>query len=217
MGDIWYLIKKEAQLEFRQKYALGGILLYVISTTFVCYLSFRSVVDVPTWNALFWIIVLFASVNAVTKSFSQESQGKLLYLYTLVHPRSIILAKMFYNAGLLLMLTLTTTLFYSLFLGNIIQDIFQFFIIAGIGATGLAALLTLVAAIAAKTNNNVSLMAILSFPIIMPLLITIIHASKNAIDDLGWSVNSKYILVLLALNALISTLSYILFPYLWRD
>jgi heme exporter protein B len=160
---------------------------------------------------------LFASVNAVTKSFAQESHGKLLYLYTLVHPRAIIVSKMLYNSGLLLILTLTTILFYSLFLGNIIQDIFQFIIIACIGATGLASILTLVAAIASKTNNNVSLMAILSFPIIMPLLITIIRASKNAIDDLGWSVNTKYILVLLALNALISTLSYVLFPYLWRD
>ncbi|MBL4625412.1 MAG: heme exporter protein CcmB [Flavobacteriales bacterium] len=217
MNDILFLIKKEAQLEFRQKYALGGILLYVVSTTFVCYLSFRSIVNVPTWNALYWIIVLFASINAISKSFAQESQGKLLYLYTLTNPRAIIISKILYNSGLLAILTLITTLFYSLFLGNIIQDIPQFIVVAIAGSTGLASILTLVSAIAAKTNNSVSLMAILSFPIIMPLLITIIHASKNAIDDLGWSVNGKYILVLLALNALITTLSYLLFPYLWRD
>jgi len=217
MNDIIFLIKKEAQLEFRQKYALGGILLYVISTTFVCYLSFRSIVDIPTWNALYWIIVLFASVNAISKSFAQESQGKLLYLYTLTNPRAIIISKIIYNSGLLAVLTLATTLFYSLFLGNVIGDLAQFIIVAIAGSMGLASVLTLVSAIAAKTNNNVSLMAILSFPIILPLLITIIHASKNAIDDLGWSVNGKYIIVLLALNALITTLSYLLFPYLWRD
>jgi len=217
MNDIIFLIKKEAQLEFRQKYAIGGILLYVISTTFVCYLSFRSIVDIPTWNALYWIIVLFASVNAISKSFAQESQGKLLYLYTLTNPKAIIISKIIYNSGLLAVLTLATTLFYSLFLGNDIGDLAQFIIVSIAGSMGLASLLTLVSAIAAKTNNNVSLMAILSFPIILPLLITIIHASKNAIDDLGWSVNGKYIIVLLALNALISALSYLLFPYLWRD
>jgi len=217
MNNIIFLIKKEAQLEFRQKYALGGILLYVISTTFVCYLSFRSIVDIPTWNALYWIIVLFASVNAIAKSFTQESVGKLLYLYTLTNPRAIVISKIIYNSGLLIVLTLATTLFYSLFLGNVIGDLAQFIIVAIAGSMGLASVLTLVSAIAAKTNNNVSLMAILSFPIILPLLITIIHASKNAIDDLGWSVNGKYIIVLLALNALISALSYLLFPYLWRD
>ncbi len=217
MNDIIFLIKKEAQLEFRQKYAIGGILLYVISTTFVCYLSFRSIVDIPTWNALYWIIVLFASVNAISKSFAQESQGKLLYLYTLTNPKAIIISKIIYNSGLLAILTLTTTFFYSLFLGNVIGDLKQFIIVAIAGSIGLASLLTLVSAIAAKTNNNVSLMATLSFPIILPLLITIIHASKNAIDDLGWAVNGKYIIVLLALNALITALSYLLFPYLWRD
>ena len=217
MNDIIFLLKKEAQLEFRQKYAVGGILLYVISTTFICYLSFRSIVDIPTWNALYWIIVLFASVNAISKSFAQESQGKLLYLYTLTNPKAIIISKIIYNSGLLAVLTLATTLFYSLFLGNDIGDLAQFIIVSIAGSMGLASLLTLVSAIAAKTNNNVSLMAILSFPIILPLLITIIHASKNAIDDLGWSVNGKYIIVLLALNALITALSYLLFPYLWRD
>ena len=179
MNDIIFLIKKEAQLEFRQKYALGGILLYVISTTFICYLSFRSIVDIPTWNALYWIIVLFASVNAISKSFAQESQGKLLYLYTLTNPRAIIIAKIIYNSGLLAVLTLATTLFYSLFLGNVIGDLAQFIIVAIAGSMGLASVLTLVSAIAAKTNNNVSLMAILSFPIILPLLITIIHASNS--------------------------------------
>ena len=78
----------------------------------------------------------------------------------------------------------------------------MFIIVAFVGATGLAAVLTLISGIAAKTNNNVSIMAILSFPIIMPLLMTIIKASKNAIDDLGWSVNGKYVLVLIALNAM---------------
>ena len=164
-----------------------------------------------------YFIVLFASVNAISKSFAQESQGKLLYLYTLTNPRAIIIAKIIYNSGLLVVLTLATTLFYSLFLGNVIGDLAQFIIVAIAGSMGLASVLTLVSAIAAKTNNNVSLMAILSFPIILPLLITIIHASKNAIDDLGWSVNCKYIIVLLALNALIAVLSYLLFPYLWRD
>ena len=50
------LIAKEVRLEWKQRYALGGILLYVIATVFIVYLSFRQVIDLPTWNALFWII-----------------------------------------------------------------------------------------------------------------------------------------------------------------
>ena len=217
MNEIIFLLKKEVKLELRLKYALGGIMLYVVSTVFVCYLSFKRIVDVPTWNALFWIIILFAATNAIAKSFLQESSGRLLYLYTLTSPKSIILSKIIYNSVLVSVLSLVTVFFYALFLGNIIQDIPQFITVMLVGAMGLSSSLTLISAIASKANNNVSLMAILGFPIILPLLITVIKASKNAIDGIDWSVNTKYLLVLLALNLIIATLSYLLFPYLWRD
>ena len=81
--QVRFLVYKEMLLEWRSKYALNSILLYVVSTVFVCYQAFRSV-DGTVWNALFWIILLFASINAISKSFVQESSGRQLYYYTLV-------------------------------------------------------------------------------------------------------------------------------------
>ncbi|HEY1008411.1 MAG TPA: ABC transporter permease, partial [Sphingobacteriaceae bacterium] len=89
-SQIKFLIGKEMVLEWRSKYAINGILLYVVSTIFVCYLSFRKT-DPVTWNALFWIIMLFASVNAISKSFVQENRGRQLYYYTLASAQAIIL------------------------------------------------------------------------------------------------------------------------------
>ncbi|MGZ4158438.1 MAG: heme exporter protein CcmB, partial [Bacteroidia bacterium] len=83
VNQIKYLVAKEIKQEMRNKYALGGILLYVVSTVFVSYLSFKKIVNPATWNALFWIILLFASINAIAKSFISETKGRLLYLYTL--------------------------------------------------------------------------------------------------------------------------------------
>src|SRR6266576_770588 len=95
------LIKREILLEQRQKYALYGVLLYVISTVFVCKFSLMGKYDfkavnmvvgradkfqdllITSWNSIYWIILLFASVTAVARSFAQESRGRLLYLYTL--------------------------------------------------------------------------------------------------------------------------------------
>src|SRR6185503_19853328 len=86
LKEISALIGKELLIEWRQRYALGGMLLYVIVTVFICYLSFKNVIEVSTWNALFWIIILFASINLSAKSFLQESKGRLLYYYTLSSP-----------------------------------------------------------------------------------------------------------------------------------
>jgi heme exporter protein B len=214
--QIKYLIAKEITLEMRNKYALGGILLYVISTVFVSYLSFKKIVDPATWNALFWIILLFASINGISKSFASETRGRLLYLYTLVSPQAVILSKIIYNSLLLSVLSGLCLFVYTVFIGNIIQDMVLYIVTLLLGSFGFAALLTMVSAIASKTSNNFTLMAILSFPILLPLLMVLIKLSKNAIDGLNrWDVNSLFIL--LFLNVIIVVLSYLLFRYLWRD
>ncbi len=217
LKEIKFLIEKEIMLEWKQKYAFNGILLYIISTVFICYLSFRQIVDVPTWNALFWIILLFAAVNAVAKSFMQESRGRQLYMYTIVSAQAVILSKIIYNVLLLLVISFVNLLFYSLFIGNIVEDMPMFILGLFLGSAGFASVLTLVSAIASKAGNNTTLMAILSFPILIPMLITIIRFSKNSIDGLSASVNYQFIVLLTGLNVLVIALAFLLFPYLWRE
>lgn len=216
LKEIKYLIAKELKLEMRNKYALGGILIYVVSTVFVSYLSFKKVINPATWNALFWIILLFASINAIAKSFIGESSGRNLYLYTLTGPEAVIVSKIVYNSLLLIVLSGLCLGAYTLFIGNLIQDLSLFLLTLLLGSLGFSSLLTMVSAIASKTSNNFTLMAILSLPIMLPLLMVLIKLSKNAIDGLDlWDWNSLFIL--LALNVIIISLSYLLFRYLWRD
>ncbi|TND05892.1 MAG: heme exporter protein B [Bacteroidetes bacterium] len=216
-AQVAHLFRRELMLEQRQKYAFQGILLYVISTIFICKFSFREIQAVPSWNALFWIILLFAAVNAVAKSFVQENRGRLLYLYTLCDPRALLLAKMLYNALLMFFLAMTGLGIYLLLVGNPVQDYGQFLLVTFLGSLGFATVFTMISAIASKAGNNFTLMAILGFPVMLPLLITVIRASKNAIDGLDWSVSWKFHLAIAVLNVLVVALSYLLFPYLWRD
>jgi heme exporter protein B len=216
-SEIKHLIAKELKQELRQKYALGGILLYMVSTVFVCYLSFRNIIDKPTWNALFWIILLFGSINAVAKSFIQESKGRQLYFYTLVSPQAVIISKILYNSLLMLLLSLVCFLVYSLFIKNLVDDIPYFILTLVMGSIGFASVLSMVSAIASKTNSNFSLMAILSFPMLIPLLLSLIKVSKNAVDGLDRSLSTPYFGVLLLINLMVILLSFVLFPYLWRD
>ncbi len=211
------LVYKEFLIDWKEKNSLAGILIYVSSTVFVCYLSFQSIVKPSTFNALFWIITLFTSVNTITKSFAQESEGRLLYLYTLADPREIILGKIIYNSTLLLILTITTFLVYTTFLGNPILNKAGFYLTVVLGSFGLSVTLTLMAAIASKSGNNPTLMAILSFPVILPFLITLIALSLNFTQGLNTEDNMRYLASLGGIIAIGITMSYLLFPYLWRD
>ena len=220
LKEVIYLMQKDFILEWRQKYAFNGMLLYVGSTVLVCYLSFSlrlNALTVPVWNALFWIILLFTSVNAIAKSFMQENRGRLLYFYTLVSPQGVIVAKMLYNACLMLVLATICYVFYAVVLGNPVQDSLLFLVTILLGALGFSTSLTMISGIASKAANGSTLMAVLSFPVIVPMLLMLMKLSKNAIDGLDRSVSTDEILVLLAINAIVGTVSYLLFPYLWKN
>ena len=217
LKEITALIHKELLIEWRQRFALGGMLLYVIATVFICYLSFKNIIEVNTWNALFWVIILFASINSSAKSFLLESRGRMLYYHTLSSPQGFILSKIIYNAVLMLVLSLVCFGFYSLFMGNIVDNLPLFLLTLVLGSIGISSLLSMMSAIASKAHNNFTIMAILSFPIIMPILIVVIRLSLSVINGMDFEHNLKYFGVLFALDMLVIALAYLLFPYLWKD
>lgn len=215
-SQVQQLIKKDWLLELRSKYAINGILLYVVSTIFVCYQVFHSL-DPKTWNALYWIIMLFAAINASSKSFTQESYARNQYYYTLVSARAVILAKIIYNILLMLVLALLAFLVYSTIFSSPVQDVLLFFSAVVLGGMSFATVFTMVSGISAKAGNNVTLMSILSFPIIIPLLIVLIELSSNAMSGLSRSESIPELTVLIAINVISITISLLLFPYLWRE
>jgi len=220
LNEIKTLIQKELTLEWRQKYAISGMLLYVVSTVFVCYLSFnlrRGQLTPIVWNTLFWIIMLFTAVNAIGKSFSQERFGRLIYYYSLCSPQAIIISKIIYNSLIMMVLSLIGFGFYAFVLGNPVGDTNLYMVCIALAAVGFASVLTLIAGIASKADNSATLMAVLSFPIILPMLLMTIRLAKNALDGLDWSVSTDEITTLLAIDAIVITLSYLLFPYLWKS
>ena len=214
------LMRKEFLLEWRQRYALNGMLLYIVGAVFVCYLSFnarRGQLTPIVWNTLFWIILLFTAINAIAKSFVQERAGRQLYYYTLASPQQIILSKILYNTALMLVLSFLGFGVYAFVLGNSVQDVPLYLLTLVLGAVGFAASLTLVSGIASKAENPATLMAVLSFPVILPLLLMLLKVSKNALDGLDRSVSWNEIGTVLAIDTIVLTLSWLLFPFLWRS
>lgn len=211
------LIKKDFLLEMRSKSTINGIFLYVISTVFITYMIFNSLDSIAIWMGIFWITLLFGATNATINSFKNESGSQFLYYYTLISPQHIILSKLIFNSVLILMVTILNFIAFSLFLSNPIENIALFCLIFFLGSLGISSILTFGSAIASKTNNNSTLTAILSFPMLLPTLLISIKASLLAGVGFGWEDCQTYILSLFLLNVVVTALSYVLFPYLWRS
>lgn len=215
MKQIITLFKKDLLLEIRQQYAFYGVLLYVGATIFVLYMAIESP-DNRTWIGLFWIIQLFISINAVAKSFLQESRNRMLYYHCIASPQNFVLAKLLFNSLLMLAMSVLSMLLFSLFLTYPVQKTANFIGIVFLGGWSLSLVFTFLAAIAAKAQQNAAIMAILGFPIIIPQLLLLMQASSTVFSS-KTSISLTTIGMLVASDILVILLAVILFPFLWKD
>src|SRR5438045_3266139 len=125
MNNIITLLKKDFLLEFRQKHTFFGILLYIASTIFVLYLAMGQP-ESTVWNGMFWIIQLFICVNAVAKSFLQESKGRMLYFYSITGPIQFMISKLIYNTLLMLLMSVISLVLFGILMGTPVDNIYIF-------------------------------------------------------------------------------------------
>lgn len=218
ISRISSLLKKDILLELRQKHTFYGILLYIASTIFVLYLSLPESPEADVWNSLFWVIQLFVCVNTVAKSFLQESRGRMLYFYSIASPVEFILAKLFFNIILMLIMSLVSLLLFFVFLDNPVTDSVRFTGIVLLGGISISLVFTLMSAIAAKAQQNAALIAILGFPVILPQLLLLMRLSKAAFSEVFREGAVLQLAGLVGLmDLLVIVMAVILFPYLWKD
>jgi heme exporter protein B len=210
------LLRKDILLEIRQQYTFYGILLYVASTIFVLYLAMGQP-ESTVWNGLFWMIQLFICVNAVAKSFLQENSGRMLYYYSIAGARDYILSKLIFNAGLMILMSITSLILFRLLMGDPLQHPLKFTGVVCLGGCSLSLVFTFLSAIAARARQNAAMIAILGFPLIIPQILLLMRISNDAFSDVIQGGFMLMSLVLVGLDILVIALAVILFPFLWKD
>jgi heme exporter protein B len=213
--QIWALFKKDLLLEIRQQYTFYGILLYIGATIFVLYMAMEQT-ESQVWNGLFWVIQLFICINAVAKSFLQESRGRMLYFQVLSSPQNFVLAKLLFNSLLMIVMSALSLGLFMLFLGNPVQKMAEFVGLVMLGGWGLSLVFSFLAAIAAKAQQSAAIMAILGFPLIIPQLLMLMKVSNTFFSKSNPEILTT-VLLLAIIDLFVIVLAIILFPFLWKD
>lgn len=216
MSIVLALLKKDLLLELRQQHTFYGILLYAAATIFVLYLAMgRPAANV--YNGLFWMIQLFVCVNAVAKSFLQEGRGRMYYFYTICRPTQFIIAKLLYSIIIMGLMVIMSLILFRVLLGNPVAIFWRFAGIAFLGGFSLSLVFTLMAAIAARAQQNAAIMAILGFPLVIPQLLLLLRLSRSAFGEVFREGALMQIALLLGgMDILVIALALILFPFLWK-
>lgn len=204
--------------ELRTRYALNALFMFAFTTLVVISFSLGQVsLSTTVHAALYWITMFFSAMSALAGVFIKEEDTKTaqtLRLYA--RPSIIYTGKLIYNIVLLLILCLLITPFYIIFMHVAVPDPVLFAVIVTLGAIGLAGATTIIGAIVAKANTRGALFAVLSFPVLLPLLVAAISGTNAALNNEGWAGAENDIKLLVAYAVIMITASAVLFDFVWN-
>lgn len=216
VAKINEIFKKEVTVEFRQKFAIGGIFLFSATTVFMIYKAFNQI-SPREWTILIWVIMLFAGLNAVVKSFLQEKKETYLYYYTLFDPIDLILSKLLYNFVFLCLIFIAILLFLTVFSGFPVKDLSLFAAGSAAGIFGIAVVFTFVSVISATDNSNSTLMSILALPLVLPILLLLLKISAVSVRILTDTAVMQDVYLLVGVDLILFGAMIMLFPSLWKS
>lgn len=222
-AGAWAVFEKDLRLEFRNRYAINALALFVASTLLLTAFSVAGVgVDAPVASALMWIVIVFASAVGLARAFvAEEEQGTVLLLRLHAQGSIVYAGKLLFNILLIGAMNLLAVTGFIFVLGISVDEPALLVCTLALGSIGLAGVTTLLSAIIARTSARGPLMAVLAFPLMVPLLLSAIQATQMALTSppaIGaWSAAVDDVVALFAYSGAVITASVLLFDYVWND
>lgn len=218
------LILREFKTEWRNRNVLSGLLLYTFSTILLVYFLLNygdtndNVLSGLSRTILFWVILLFSTVNAISGSFFREPEGLFLYHYYTLKPEMYLVAKYIVNALLSFTLAIFSIVIFELLIPGHVAHVSLFLVVLIMGNLSFASIFTLMSSLASRAGAQSGVVPIIGFPIVVPVLIYISRLTVMALQPtFAWDMFIRDLGVLLSFNLILPILGIILFPYIWRE
>ena len=210
---------KDVRLELRTRYALNAILMFAITTLAAVSFSVgQSGLPPKFLAALFWIVMLFSAMSGLAQAFIREEEAATaLTLRLMADPDPVYIGKLLFNFSLLSIMAAIITPIFFIFTDAPASGIATFILVLALGVIGLCSATTLVAAIIAKASVKGALFAVLSFPILMPLLLVLVLATEKVLDSGTIGDIATEIQFLVAYGVVMVTGSVLLFKFVWQE
>lgn len=214
------MLAKDFKSELRTRYALNALFMFVVTAVSIILFALRGESPGPDVLAgMFWTVIFFSSMSGLARTFvSEEERGTAFTLQLMTSPSVVYFGKLLFNVVLSLSLTVAITVLYIIAFPSFVVRSFDIFAITILlGSIGLASATTIIAAIIARAGTKGTLYPVLSFPVLLPLLMTVMNSTAMALEGeaLGRALGQFQILVSYILVMVAG--SYLLFDYVWKD
>jgi heme exporter protein B len=214
-----WLLFKDLKSEFRTRYALNSILMFALTTlTVISFSVGRISSDARITSSLFWLVIFFSSMSGLAQVFVKEEESRTVNLLKLsASPRTVLAGKLMFNLVLLLLLEVVIVPLFIIWMNLSISNVWLFLSVLLLGTLGLVCATTITAAIISKSHVKGALFAVLSFPILLPLLIVGIDGTRKSLEGEDFSAGFADLRLLLSYVVVMLVVSILLFDFVWNE
>lgn len=216
LSRIFNLIGKDLKLDLRGTFGFASSILYLVAIVFVVHKMFPEM-SPATKVGIFWIVILFASINIVYNSFSFHSHKRKYFYYQLYDPIELISAKLLLNILKVILAGIILLFLQFVFTSNLPADPLLFSKAFCLGAIGISTVLTLSSAVASYSTDQMGLVSILALPLLIPILLLVMRLSLVSERMFMDSSINSYMLMLGGIDLLLISLLVVFFPIIWRS
>jgi heme exporter protein B len=214
------LFKKDFSSELRTRYAINSLAMFIIVAISVILFSIgNETITESLTGGLFWVVIFFTAMSGLSRAFvSEEERGTALTLQLIASPSTVLTGKLIFNLILVFCMNTVIALLYSaLFERFIVQNFALFLVTFILGNIGLAVSSTIIAAIIAKAGAKGTLYPVLSFPILLPLILTSVQLTLFSFDGMGFDEVIFELAIVVSYDIIMLTAAYMLFDFIWKE
>lgn len=210
---------KDLYSEWKTRQVLTTMIIFAGLVIVVCSFAFD-----PTNNMMkavipgaIWIIIVFSGILGLNRSFISEQKNDNIHalLTAPIDPASIYLGKFLANFIMLLVVEIVAIPFLFLLFDFREMGSFPYFtLVLFVGSFGFVAIGTFLAALAANSRSSEMLLPIMLFPLVSPILIGAVQATKIILTNIEKLPNAiSWIQLIGAYNVIFFVLCVLLFEY----
>jgi len=214
------LFLKDFRSELRTRYAVNSLAMFIIVAISVILFSIgQEKIPQNLTGGLFWVVIFFSAMSGLARAFvSEEERGTSLTLQLIASPSTVFTGKLLFNLILVFIMNIIIALLYSALFDEFVILNFSLFLLTFIlSNVGLAVSSTIIAAIISKAGSKGTLYPVLSFPILLPLILTSVQLTSACMVGTTFDESSINLAVLVCYDVIMLTTSYILFDFIWKD
>lgn len=212
-------LRKDIRLELRSRYAINTVIAFVASATMVVFFSLKTTLLTPElYSGLLWVIILFAAMASLARSFVMETDRQTFDLLRLNTPGLPVFAgKLLFNFMFTFAVSLITTLLFGILTGSLGGNIAVFILVLMLGSLGFSTVSTLMASLVSRASRKGAIFSVLCLPLLLPLIIVLSDATRQVTAGAEFSAILEPLSALVGYCGVTITLSVLLFDYVWID